>query len=539
MALQITPLPSAPQRTDPPAVFVPKADAHVASLVGFVTETNALAVEAETNAQTAATASTTATAAATAANVSATAAASSADFKGRWIDLTGALSIPASVERGGQVYQLLENLADVTLEDPLTSSKWLLINDVNMANVRVSKLDNPIAHLFKKNKIAEVLNGNVSVTRNTTATYVDRNGAVRTAAIDIPREEATGCLFEGASENLMLRSEEFDNAAWSKSSSAITADSAVSPDTTVTADKFEAGSTASITPNVFQAVTSIAAQSSTTYYFVNAVEATFVQVQYSGGQVANNPRANFDLTAGVLGTVDGDITATITALAGGYFLITSTVVAVGVTLTPQLVLIKTATDTRGQANSWTAGDGLLVWGGLTAQLPFAPSYTPTTTIAVTRSADDISASSDDNFVEAEGSIFFKADVIGDTGADQYLLEVSDGTNNNRHAIIRSSDKIRLLIVDGGVTQVDISTTFNMDVDTQYGIAVNYKDNNVELFVDGVSIGTDTSCTMPTGLTIINIGKTNSSGNEQFGHNQDLRINDFRYNTDEIKYLGGQ
>ena len=39
-APQITPLPPAPQRQDAPADFVTKADAHVASLVGFVDEAN-------------------------------------------------------------------------------------------------------------------------------------------------------------------------------------------------------------------------------------------------------------------------------------------------------------------------------------------------------------------------------------------------------------------------------------------------------------------------------------------------------------------
>lgn len=42
-APQITPLPPAPQRQDAPADFITKADAHVASLVGFVTEANAQA----------------------------------------------------------------------------------------------------------------------------------------------------------------------------------------------------------------------------------------------------------------------------------------------------------------------------------------------------------------------------------------------------------------------------------------------------------------------------------------------------------------
>ena len=54
-APQITPLPPAPQRQDSPTDFVTKADAHVASLVGFVTETNALSDNNEVVAASAAT----------------------------------------------------------------------------------------------------------------------------------------------------------------------------------------------------------------------------------------------------------------------------------------------------------------------------------------------------------------------------------------------------------------------------------------------------------------------------------------------------
>lgn len=49
MALQITPLPPAPNRLDP-STFRARADAHVAALDQFTNETNALATEAETHA---------------------------------------------------------------------------------------------------------------------------------------------------------------------------------------------------------------------------------------------------------------------------------------------------------------------------------------------------------------------------------------------------------------------------------------------------------------------------------------------------------
>ena len=60
--------------------------------------------------------------------------------------------------------------------------------------VRKSKLDNPLCHLFKTNKLVEAsaptgTDADVTWTRPTTATYVDRYGTVKTAAINTPREE--------------------------------------------------------------------------------------------------------------------------------------------------------------------------------------------------------------------------------------------------------------------------------------------------------------------------------------------------------------
>lgn len=52
-------------------------------------------------------------------------AAATANFKGEWGDLTGPLAIPASVYHSGSYWQLLNNLADVTLSEPGVSSDWI------------------------------------------------------------------------------------------------------------------------------------------------------------------------------------------------------------------------------------------------------------------------------------------------------------------------------------------------------------------------------------------------------------------------------
>jgi len=115
----ITALPAAPSRSDP-ANFNTRADALLGALPGMVTELNTA------NGQLNSTADDVAQDAADAQNAADTAAAS-ANFAGRWADLTGAVTVPTSVHHNGRYWQLLEDLADVTAAEPGVSDAWAMV----------------------------------------------------------------------------------------------------------------------------------------------------------------------------------------------------------------------------------------------------------------------------------------------------------------------------------------------------------------------------------------------------------------------------
>lgn len=58
---------------------------------------------------------------------SSSAAIATTNYKGLWVDLSGPLSIPASVSHAGAVWLLSQSLADVSIEVPGISSKWIVI----------------------------------------------------------------------------------------------------------------------------------------------------------------------------------------------------------------------------------------------------------------------------------------------------------------------------------------------------------------------------------------------------------------------------
>lgn len=99
----ISTLPPAPNRNDP-ANFSDIADVFVAALPAFEAETNA-AIDAMNL-----------DLADASANIEA--AQATANYKGLWNTLTGALNTPASVSHNSVTYVLVNNLADVTLSEP-------------------------------------------------------------------------------------------------------------------------------------------------------------------------------------------------------------------------------------------------------------------------------------------------------------------------------------------------------------------------------------------------------------------------------------
>jgi hypothetical protein len=83
--------------------------------------------------------------------------------------------------------------------------------------------------------------GDMTVTRATTATRVDENDLVSSVASNVPRIDYTGggcpsILLEPQRTNIVLRSEEFDNVSFVKNLSSVTPNNTTAPDGTLTAD---------------------------------------------------------------------------------------------------------------------------------------------------------------------------------------------------------------------------------------------------------------------------------------------------------------
>jgi hypothetical protein len=241
-----------------------------------------------------------------------------------------------------------------------------------------------------------------AITRSTIGTYFDIAGIMQTAAIDAVRinydpytHEFLGLLIENATTNLLLQSQDFDNASyWSKTRTTITANAVLAPDNTTTADKLIEDTTASSSHYISQNQTLTANLFYTMSVYAKAAERSRIvlRVGNSGSWVAGSAAVGFDLSTGILFSVSGDSTSsgTIQPVGNGWYRCSITAQFGATTTSGGLVI--NLDDGTGITYTGNGTSGVYIWGSQLEAGSTISSYIKTTTAAVTRAADNVTGS---------------------------------------------------------------------------------------------------------------------------------------------------
>lgn len=182
-------------------------------------------------------------------------------------------------------------------------------------------------------------------------------------------------LVQYAPHNLSLRSQEFDNASWTKSGATVTANAIAAPDGTVTADKMIESATTAV-HGLYQTATVVANTPHTVSVYAKAGERNWLVINpFTTG----SSYVYFDLANGVVGTIGSGITASIQSVGNGWYRCIATRTPTTTYFEPN-IQVTTANGTPSYAGDGTSG--IYLWGAQLSVGPYALDYTPTTSAAV-------------------------------------------------------------------------------------------------------------------------------------------------------------
>ena len=387
------------------------------------------------------------------------------------------------------------------------------------------------------------LDPRITFTRSTTATFTGSNGQLQTAAINAPRfgyDPVTlaplGLLIEEQRTNMLTFSEQFDNAAWNKSSITVTSNNAVAPDGSNTAETLTDSLDASLTVHAMLQTngTFVSGTSYTASFYAKQGTLVGCLILFPSTAFTSNITARFRLDTGTVAFTDAGVTAVITPVGNGWYRCSATATATSSATAP----LQFRTATSAESFYQGAGNGTIqAWGAQLEAGAFPTSYIPTVASQVTRAAD-VAVMTGTNFSSwynaAEGTLFGQF-LLG-SNANRVIMQFTDGTNNNtinmRYA---SNTQPQLQVSSGGVIQAELFGA-NASTNIVYNRAASVGANDFREYVNGAVSGTpDTSGVMPV-LTQMNIGATRDGFNFLCGHIRRVAYYPRRLSNAELQSL---
>ena len=317
-----------------------------------------------------------------------------------------------------------------------------------------------------------------------------------------------GGIVEAARTNLILYSEQFNDAAWTKTNCTVGANAAVAPDGATTADSL---TVTAADGNVAQAVTITSGFGAAASVFARAFASPFAVLTLTDG--SDTVQVWFNLGAGTVGSSSGggsSITLARTHIeqdAEGFWRCHVEVTTGSVT-TLTLRVSAAASDGAAPANT----DSIYAWGAMVtaASARTGPtSYIQTAGSTVTRASDKLITPIDTAwFNAAEGTLYM--DVLlgvmpATYGGDLAVFGGFGDTTSNRLYFWRNSATGLTLSVVSGGTSYNMTQTVAYTPGARLRLAGAWKAGDCAFTVNGAAVSTNATAVMPSGLVRFTVG----------------------------------
>jgi hypothetical protein len=330
--------------------------------------------------------------------------------------------------------------------------------------------------------------GNFVWSRALSAYRTNQEGLLELVASGVPRVDYSNTcpelLIEKQSTNLVQRSQEFDNAYWTKGSSTIVANSIIAPDGTTTADTWVEANGVGITPEIVRAV----ALSNTTEYtwsiYAKPNGRDWIVVNANDGSASY--RTWFNITTGVVGTNPVGSTAKISLQANGFYRCSVTRTTAS-SAAGSLYDLQIANADGVNTYTGNGVNGVYIWGVQLEQSSYATSYIPTTNATVTRPQDK--AYNTTIAYGLKGTIFIRARIFSSTYTKvDTLFSLNDETLDDYITCSTNASRSIFITTMGGAIDTN-SYNYSLASNGIYSIAIGYDftgvNNKVNIAINGV------------------------------------------------------
>lgn len=386
-----------------------------------------------------------------------------------------------------------------------------------------------LPHGYKEGKLYAVKGGisaDLGFTRagnrvRQSATYLE------TLNFNIPALDYTGSIcpslsLEPGRTNLLLRSNAFDDASWTKLNLTPTANATAGPDNLSTADQL----LETVTNDLHEVTQSLTKAAAATKYAISvsvkSINRGWISLTARNG--VNGVTKYFDISNGIVGstvtsgsgfTLD---TQKITTEANGFYRCEIAITTDATTAVTAALQVATADSTNSYAGNIVNGIYAYEMQLEAGRYVTSPIHTDAGT--VNRIPDIVTplTAVSDLIGQTEGTMYYEIDAIA--SAEGKIFAFGDGTDSNRiWLFLNSSNQIAMIITSVGVTSVNMSTVFTTG---HYKIAAVYRNNYAAYFINGIKAGEDLSVVVPA-VSNIYFDQNGSGGSALKGNIQCIAI----------------
>ena len=375
-------------------------------------------------------------------------------------------------------------------------------------------------------------------------TRINKHGLIETVADNVPRlsydlvdgkvSDCPHLLLEPSRYNNLQRSEEFENSYWNKSLISVE-NNHVSPDGSASADKVVA--TSSTGAHFFRRTgLNYSASKHTFSIFAKFTDDLYEQfhfVIYDG----SNHFAYFDVKNGTLGSADSGVETSITKYPNGWYRCTATYQTNSFSGGQIKVELGSSVSNTGDDSS-----GVLFWGMMWETGGYPTSYIPTSGSTETRQADICNGSGNsETFNDSEGVLFVETEQFADGDFTSVYISLKNSSDSGftNALVIQHRNSGELRIYADGSSGNDIQFLLNIDLKQNLKIAVQYKQNNYKLFVNGVEYsiyGVGSSQPELSGLNTVNFNLEGITNSNWLGKVKELTVINETLTDEQLQLL---